>query len=251
MKTRLHNLFILINVGLFSLASQSFVSADPMKNRCPKSNPYPFRNKTSCCSVPVDFQWNKSGYCYGRSYRCNFTGGCENYHPQCNSIESLRGIDFPLNEYNVMYRPVLIPTTDFSHKFVLKEVSIDGILKPHCLWKNDVETWILGSCNNIENNDGDYFLDIDSECPNSDDGYWKDVKSTKTIPGRLINPNLKRRVAFGRIRAKSASFAGIFATGNERRKRVRKCLEWKKLPYKNQFKCSRFDPPRKNVKESE
>ena len=87
--------------------------------------------------------------------------------------------------------------------------------------------------------------------PYSDDGYWKDMKSTKIIPGKLINPNLVRRVAFGRIRAKSgSSFAGIFASDNEMRKRVRKCLEWKKLPYKNRFKCSKFDPPRKNVKKS-
>ena len=76
------------------------------------------------------------------------------------------------------------------------------------------------------------------------------MKSTKTVPGKFINPNLVGRLAFGRKSAKS-SFAGIFASENKKRKRVHKCLEWKKLPYKNQFKCSKFDPPKKNVKKSD
>ena len=39
----------------------------------------------------------------------------------CTKTESLLGIDFPLDEYNTKYDPTLIPTKDFSHKFLFKE----------------------------------------------------------------------------------------------------------------------------------
>ena len=41
-------------------------------------NPYEFKNKTFCCSRPVDFEWNKDGYCYGRRHKCLYSEGCEN-----------------------------------------------------------------------------------------------------------------------------------------------------------------------------
>ena len=43
-------------------------------------------------------------------------------HPQCDLIDGLIGIDFPLDEYNTIYNPALIPTRDFSHKFIFKEI---------------------------------------------------------------------------------------------------------------------------------
>ena len=49
-----------------------------MINRCSKKNPYQFRNKRYCCSRPVDFQWKKDGYCYGKTQRCSHEEGCEN-----------------------------------------------------------------------------------------------------------------------------------------------------------------------------
>ena len=55
------------------------VKADrPMLNRCSKENPYSFRKKRYCCSRPVDFQWKKDGYCYGKTQRCSHEEGCEN-----------------------------------------------------------------------------------------------------------------------------------------------------------------------------
>ena len=55
------------------------VKADrPMLNRCLKENPYSFRKKRYCCSRPVDFQWKKDGYCYGKTQRCSHEEGCEN-----------------------------------------------------------------------------------------------------------------------------------------------------------------------------
>ena len=45
--------------------------------RCPIENPHPFRNKTFCCSRPVDFQWNNDGYCYGRRQKCTHNQGCD------------------------------------------------------------------------------------------------------------------------------------------------------------------------------
>ena len=55
------------------------VKADrPMLNRCSKENPYSFRKKRYCCSRPVDFQWQKDGYCYGKTQRCSHEEGCEN-----------------------------------------------------------------------------------------------------------------------------------------------------------------------------
>ena len=55
------------------------VKADrPLLNRCSKENPYSFRKKRYCCSRPVDFKWNKDGYCYGKTKICSHEGGCEN-----------------------------------------------------------------------------------------------------------------------------------------------------------------------------
>ena len=84
-----------MNVGLLSVAEiilLSFASADtPVpKNRCPKENPYPFRNQTFCCSRPVYFEWNKDGQCYGRSQKCPYDEGCVNcrYHSKLHTLNS-------------------------------------------------------------------------------------------------------------------------------------------------------------------
>ena len=52
-------------------------------------------------------------------------------------------------------------------------------------------------------------------------------------------------MAIGISRQKS-SFAGIFgATDNTlAHDPIHKCLEWKKVPFKNRFKCAKFDPPK-------
>ena len=63
-----------MSVGLLNC----FAVDIPTTNRCPMESPYSFRNKTFCCSRPVDFQWDKSnGYCYGKSHRCIHNEGCE------------------------------------------------------------------------------------------------------------------------------------------------------------------------------
>ena len=43
-------------------------------------------------------------------------------HPNCNEIDSLIGYDFPIEEYNINYYPILITTKIFSHKFVFAEI---------------------------------------------------------------------------------------------------------------------------------
>ena len=64
----------------------------------------------------------------------------------------------------------------------------------------------------------------------------------------MIEKDFQNRIAGGILGARSA-FAGILgATSNVNRDRVRKCLEWKKVPYKNEFKCSKFVPPKQKVK---
>ena len=83
--TFLQHFTTLGNVGLLSFASivlLPFVSGDALTNRCPKENPYPFRNETYCCSRPVDFEWQKDGYCYGRTQKCTYSKGCVNC--KCN-----------------------------------------------------------------------------------------------------------------------------------------------------------------------
>ena len=71
-----------MNVGLLIVAEiflLPFVSAETsLPNRCPKENPYPFENQTFCCSRPVDLQWRKEGYCYGKSQKCTHNEGCVN-----------------------------------------------------------------------------------------------------------------------------------------------------------------------------
>ena len=80
---------ILLNVGLLTIANVKendlrrglplqFVPAYAATNRCPKEQPYSFRNQKFCCSRPVHFEWNKDGYCYGRTKRCSHSEGCVN-----------------------------------------------------------------------------------------------------------------------------------------------------------------------------
>ena len=161
-------------------------------------------------------------------------------HPQCDFIDGLFGLNFPLDEYNTVFKPALIPTQDFSHRFVFKESSEkenDGI---HCLWRDDSRKWILGLCKNIDNDIGDYYLDIDFECPNVDKG-WKDMRNNKTINGMM--KEIKDRITVGRRITKS-SVAGIFlGSGSKSRERVRMCLEWDKNIFTRQYECLKFFPP--------
>jgi len=237
---------ILMNVGLLSVAwILNFVSAGAATNRCPKENPYPFRNKTFCCSRPVDFRWQKNGYCYGRSQKCTFTEGCVNYHPLCDFIDKLIGIDFPSGDYNIIYEPALLPTTDFSHRFIFKESSTKENSEIHCLWQDNSGNWIMGLCENIESDIGQYFLDTDSECPNNDIS-WKEIENDNIVGGKI--KELKDRIVNGRKVFKSRT-GGIFAApGGRRRKKVRKCEEWKKIPFTNQWRCFKFFPRRNKVK---
>jgi len=244
-------LTILVNVGLLNVAEiflLPFVSAElPLPNRCPKENPYPFENQTFCCSRPVDLQWRKEGYCYGRSQKCTHNEGCVNYHPLCTKTESLLGIDFPLDEYNKIYNPTLIPTRDFSHRFLFKESSDSSDSENHCIWRDDAGKWIMGLCENIEKNIGIYFLDADSECPSSDEG-WKEIENNKSVDGKIKdttqrvflgseskNPNLSPAIKFQKLMRKA-------------RKRVRKCESWKKIPYINVWRCLKFNPRIKKTK---
>lgn len=244
-------LTIFVNVGLLSVAKiflLRFVSAEaPLPNRCPKENPYPFRNRTFCCSRPVDFQWQKDGYCYGRSQKCTHTEGCVNYHPLCTDIDSLTGIDFPLDEYNTIYDPTLIPTSYFSHKFIFQESPTKADSENHCIWRADSGKWIMGLCQNIESNIGHYYLDIDSECPDIDDS-WKGIENNKSVDGKI--KKTKGRVALGTRTRKSPSpgikFVGV--NKRRRRKKVRKCLDWKKIPYINEWRCFKFFPRIKKPK---
>ena len=68
-------LFLQLFIILMNFCILSFVlSTSPAL--CPMENPYEFKNKTFCCSRPVDFQWNKDGYCYGRRQKCCHSEGC-------------------------------------------------------------------------------------------------------------------------------------------------------------------------------
>ena len=70
------------------------VKADrPMLNRCSKENPYSFRKKRYCCSRPVDFQWKKDGYCYGKTQRCSHEEGCENCEYFFGTLISLINVE--------------------------------------------------------------------------------------------------------------------------------------------------------------
>jgi len=286
-------LTIFVNVGLLSVAKiflLHVVSAEAtLPNRCPKETPYPFRNSTFCCSRPVDFQWQKDGYCYGNSQKCTHTEGCVNYHPLCPDIESLLAIDFPLDEYNKIYKPTLIPTRDFSHKLIFEEDSEEDSeeysdeyseedseeyseedseeypeedseedskedyeedseedSKNHCIWRDDVGKWILGLCRNIESNIGHYYLDADSECPVTDDG-WKDIENDQSVDGKIISPN--KRLSLGSRSRKSPTSGIKFVRGKRRRRqKVRKCLDWKKIPLINTWRCFKFFPRRKKPK---
>ena len=67
------------------------------------------------------------------------------------------------------------------------------------------------------------------------------MKNDEIING--IMKDIKDRISVGRRVAKSST-AGIFgATGFKKRKRIRKCLEWKKVIYRNQYECLKFFPP--------
>lgn len=248
-----------MNVGLLSIATDEmadlriarifeleFVSANASPKRCSKDHPYTFKNKTFCCSRPVYFEWNKDGQCYGRSQKCPYDEGCVNYHPKCDFIDGLLGINFPLDEYNTIYNPVLIPTTEFSHRLVFKEFSKDENSENHCIWRDDMMNWIIGLCRNIDNNIGEYFIDTGFECPDIDYG-WKDVKSNSSVSG--IIKEIKDRTIVGR-RIINSPVAGIFGSVNitELRK-IHMCLEWRKIPFINQWKCSKFFPPKINSEE--
>ena len=161
-------------------------------------------------------------------------------HPQCEFIDSLLGLNFPSDEYNTIYYPRLLPTIEFSHRFIFKEDSNKDSHEIHCLWRDDSRNWILGLCKNIDNNIGDYYLDTGSECPDVSNG-WKDVKNDEIING--IMKDIKDRISVGRRVAKSST-AGIFgASGSKKRERIRQCLEWKKVIYRNQYECLKFFPP--------
>ena len=69
------NFIILVNIGILNLVTTE--NSGVPSYRCPIENPHPFRNKTFCCSRPVDFQWNNDGYCYGRRQKCTHNQGCD------------------------------------------------------------------------------------------------------------------------------------------------------------------------------
>jgi len=238
---------ILKNVGLLSLASiflLPFVSAEAIRsNRCPKQSPYPFRNETYCCSRPVDFQWQNDGYCYGRTQKCTYAEGCVNYHPLCDFIDKIIAINFPSEEYNKIYEPSLLPTIEFSHKFIFKESSTEENAEIHCIWRNDVENWIIGLCKNIESNIGKYFLDTDSECPTNENN-WKDIENNDNVGGNV--KELKDRIVSGKKVPKSR-VTGLFAASRSRnsRERVRKCVDWKRNPFTSKWRCFKFFPRKK------
>jgi len=262
------------NVGLLGFASivlLPFVSGDALTNRCPKENPYPFRNETYCCSRPVDFEWRKDGYCYGRTQICTYPEGCVNYHPICEDINKIIAIGFPLEEYNKIYEPWLIPTFEFSHKFIFqestpeenensdsenenseveKEISDTENVNSeiHCLWRADIGNWIAGLCKNVETNVGEYFLDTDSECPITEKG-WKDKENGAIVDGCI--KEIKDRIALGSGIRRKFRPGGIFASsGSRRRDRIRKCIGWKKDVFTNLWSCKKFKPPIKKRKEN-
>jgi len=249
---------ILMNVGLLSLASIYLlppVSAEVKSNRCPKESPYPFRNETHCCSRPVDFQWRKDGYCYGRTQKCTYTEGCVNFHPLCDFIDKIIAIGFPSDGYNKIYEPSLLPTISFSHRFIFKESSTTEDYEYeeeveekeiHCLWRDDLGKWILGLCENIESNVGQYFLDTDSECPNTDNS-WKDFENNIIVDANVRE--LKDRIVSGQRASGRSRATGLFAsTGARKKERVRKCVDWMRNPFTNKWKCKKFFPPIKRIR---
>lgn len=241
------HLTIVVRVGLLCVAEildLSFVSAVALlPNRCPKKVPYPFENQTLCCSRPVDTQWRKLGYCYGRTQKCPHTEGCIDYHPLCSDIESLLGIDFPLEEYNKLYKPTLIPTREFSHKYLFNESSNNETSEIHCIWRDDTLKWIMGLCENVETSIGQYFLDADSECPVSDKG-WKEIENGESVVG--IIKDTSQRISGGvRLNRKSPTAGIKFQRLKRKRPRIQKCEKWEKIPLINVFKCKKFFPKTK------
>merc|ERR1711997_302137 len=108
--------------------------------------------------------------------------------------------------------------------------------------------WILGLCKNIEEiNNGQYYLDTDSECPDDSANEWKDFETNKLVQGAgIIEPNL--RVAFGVRSQKNRGYGAlIFKTYGRkiRQRRVRKCLEWRRIPILNKWTCKKFFPSKK------
>ena len=95
---------MILNVGLLSVTSNElrrglplqFVPANAPTNRCPKEQPYPFRNQKFCCSRPVHFQWQKNGYCYGSAKRCAHSEGCVNCKYVLSSDPSNVGLSYSL-----------------------------------------------------------------------------------------------------------------------------------------------------------
>ena len=45
---------------------------------CPKDHQNPFKNKTFCCSGPVDLQSDEEDICYGNETECFHPQGCMN-----------------------------------------------------------------------------------------------------------------------------------------------------------------------------
>ena len=76
MKNSLLYFEIVTKIILLTVVSLNLLSIDAKPNLCPKENPYQYRNNTFCCSVPVEFRWKKSGYCYGKSYKCSNNKKC-------------------------------------------------------------------------------------------------------------------------------------------------------------------------------
>merc|ERR1712223_302023 len=63
---------------------------------------------------------------------------------------------------------------------------------------------------------------------------------------------IKDRIAVGR-RIITSSIGGIFGTpsANNKRRKIQMCLEWKKIPYRNQWTCLKFFPPKRPVVKEE
>ena len=171
-------------------------------------------------------------------------------HPNCNEIDSLIGYDFPIEEYNINYYPILITTKIFSHKFVFAETESKDILKRHCLWQSDARKWVIGFCENIEKNVSQYYLTQNSECPvgtsrsqlssiiSKSEFKWKDSENDTHVKGGLLKK--VNRIALGnRVDSGDQITAtGLFFSNQpERIKRVKKCREWIKIPIVNRWMC--------------
>ena len=121
----------------------------------------------------------------------------------------------------------------------------------------------MGLCQNIESNIGHYYSNIDSECPAIDD-QWKDIENNQSVSGKItrkitkiyfgseVQKSPSAGIKFHKLgsEARNASTPGIRFYGLERRrrKRVQKCLDWKKVPLINEWKCFKFFPPLKTAK---